>query len=299
MNPVQALRVLMTLAICVAAVLVGVALWDHYMLAPWTRDGRVRADIVAIAPDVAGLVSEIAVRDNQFVRRGELLLRIDPERYRLAVAQAEAALQAHDVDRRLRARDAARRARLDGLVISKENRETTASQAAAADAQYDAARAALDVARLNLARAEIRAPVDGYVTNFTAQVGDYASVGKPLLALIDAHSYYVVGYFEETKLPKLRVGDAARMRLMDGGELRGTIESVPRGINDHNDAVGRSGLADVNPTFNWVRLAQRIPVRVRIDAVPDGTRLVAGQTCSVIVEPKAGAAASPDSRVHP
>ncbi|NGY05883.1 efflux RND transporter periplasmic adaptor subunit [Solimonas terrae] len=284
MNPVQALRVLMTLAISVAAVLIGIALWDHYMLAPWTRDGRVRADIVAIAPDVAGLVTEIAVRDNQFVHQGDLLLRIDPERYRLAVTQAEAALKARDVDRRLRAREAARRAKLDGLVISSESRETTASQAAAADAQYDEAQAALDVARLNLARAEVHAPVDGYVTNFTAQVGDYASVGKPVLALINAHSYYVVGYFEETKLPKLHVGDAAHMRLMDGGELRGTVESVPHGINDHNDAVGRSMLADVNPTFNWVRLAQRIPVRVHIDTVPDGTQLVAGQTCSVVID---------------
>lgn len=286
MNANQALRVLMTLAICVAATLIGIALWNHYMLAPWTRDGRVRADIVAIAPDVAGLVTAIPVRDNQFVHKGDLLMTIDRERYRLAVTQAEAALKARNVDRRLRARDAARRAKLDGLVISRESRETTASQAAAADAQYDEAQAALDVAKLNLARAEIRAPVDGYVTNFTAQVGDYASVGKPVLALINAHSYYVVGYFEETKLPKLHVGDPVRMQLMDGGELRGTVESVPHGINDHNDAVGRSMLADVNPTFNWVRLAQRIPVRVQIDEVPEGTRLVAGQTCSVVIAPR-------------
>ena len=136
--------------------------------------------------------------------------------------------------------------------------------------------------------------MDGYVTNFNAEVGDYAAAGHALLALIDAHSYRVVGYFEETKLPKLREGDPVRIRLMDGGTLRGSVESVPRGINDHNDAVGRSMLADINPTFNWVRLAQRVPVRVRIEEVPEGVRLVAGQTCTVIVEPgKAQKAAAP------
>ncbi|MFT4046040.1 MAG: HlyD family secretion protein [Solimonas sp.] len=292
MNAIQALRILMTLAITVAAVLVGIALWDHYMLAPWTRDGRVRADVVNIAPDVSGLITEIPVQDNQFVHRGDLLYRIDPERYRLALAQAEAVLQARGVERRLRAADAARRAQLDSLVVSKESRETTASQASAADAQYQEALAARDLARLNLERTEVRAPVDGWVTNFSAEVGDYAPAGKPLLALIDAHSYRVIGYFEETKLPKLREGDPVRIRLMDGGTLRGSVESVPRGINDHNDAVGRSMLADVNPTFNWVRLAQRVPVRVKIEAVPDGVRLIAGQTCTVIVEPSTPAPAA-------
>jgi RND family efflux transporter MFP subunit len=285
MNAIKALRMLMTLAIAVAAVLVGIALWDHYMLAPWTRDGRVRADVVNIAPDVSGLITEIAVQDNQFVKQGALLYSIDPERYRLALAQAEAAVQARDVERRLRSADAARRAKLDSLVVSKESRETTASQASAADAQYQEAVAVRDLARLNLDRTEVRAPVDGYVTNFNAEVGDYAPAGKALLALIDAHSYRVVAYFEETKLPKLREGDPVRIELMDGGTLRGRVDSVPRGINDHNDAVGRSMLADVNPTFNWVRLAQRVPVRVKIEQVPDGVRLVAGQTCTVIVEP--------------
>ncbi|WP_051278382.1 efflux RND transporter periplasmic adaptor subunit [Solimonas flava] len=285
MNAVKALRILMTLALATAAVLVGVALWGHYMLSPWTRDGRVRADVVNLAPDVAGLVAEIAVHDNQYVRQGELLYRIDPERYRLALAEAEARLQAADVERRLRAREAARRAHLDSQVISSENRDASSSQAAAADARYAEALAARDLARLNLARTDVRAPADGYVTNFNAEVGDYAPAGKALLALIDAHSFRIVGYFEETKLPKLREGDPVRIELMDGGTLRGRVESVPRGINDHNDAVGRSMLADVNPTFNWVRLAQRVPVRVRIDAVPDGVRLVAGQTCTVIVEP--------------
>ncbi|MGH8443660.1 MAG: efflux RND transporter periplasmic adaptor subunit [Solimonas sp.] len=287
MNAIKALRILMTLAIATAAVLVGIALWDHYMLAPWTRDGRVRADVVNIAPDVSGLITEIPVHDNQTVKKGELLYRIDPERYRLALAQAEAQVQARDVERKLRARDAARRAKLDSLVISSENRETTASQASAADAQYQEALAARDLAKLNLDRTEVRAPVDGYVTNFNAEVGDYAAAGRPLLALIDEQSYRVVGYFEETKLPKLREGYPVRIRLLDGGTLRGSIESVPRGINDHNDAVGRSMLADINPTFNWVRLAQRVPVRVQIEQIPDGVRLVAGQTCTVIVEPPA------------
>ncbi|NKF22862.1 efflux RND transporter periplasmic adaptor subunit [Solimonas marina] len=284
MNAIKALRILMTLAICVIAVMVGTALWDHYMLSPWTRDGRVRADVVAIAPDVAGLIADIPVHDNEYVHKGDLLMRIDDKRYQMAVDQAEAALKAADVERHLRKQEAARRAKLDSLVISKENRETTSSQAAAADAKYDAAQAALDVAKLNLERTEIHAPVDGYVTNFTAQVGDYASVGKPVLALINAHSYYILGYFEETKLPRVRAGDPVRIHMMDGEELTGRVQSVPRGITDQNDTVGRSMLANVNPTYNWVRLAQRIPVRISIDDL-EHHPLIAGQTCTVVIKP--------------
>ncbi len=286
MNSIKALRIFITLVVSLAALIIGLSLWDHYMRDPWTRDGRVRANVVNIAPDVASPIVEILIKDNQAVHQGELLIRLDPERYKLALAQAEAALKARDIERQLRQQEAERRAKLDTQVVSSENRENTASLASAAEAAYREAQAALDLAKLNLERTELRAPVDGYVTNFTAEVGDYAGVGKPLVALIDAHSYRVVGYFEETKLPRLREGDPVRIELMQGGQLRGRVESLPHGINDHNDTVGRSLLSDVNPSYNWVRLAQRVPVRVKLDEIPADVRLMAGQTCTVIVEPR-------------
>lgn len=286
MNPTQALRLALTLTISLAALMIGWSLWDHYMRDPWTRDGRVRANVVNIAPDVAGPVAEIRIKDNQLVHKGDLLIRLDSQRYSLALQQAEAALKARDIEWQLRQQEAGRRAKLGAQVVSSENRENTASLASAAEAAFREAQAALDLAKLNLERTELRAPVDGYVTNFTAEVGDYAGIGKPLVALIDAHSFRVVGYFEETKLPRMREGDPVRIQLMQGGELRGSVESLPHGINDHNDTVGRSLLSDVNPSFNWVRLAQRVPVRIKLAEIPQDTRLMAGQTCTVIVEPQ-------------
>ncbi|MGQ3058676.1 MAG: efflux RND transporter periplasmic adaptor subunit [Nevskia sp.] len=282
------LRPLLTVLIFTVAVVVGLALWRHYQYSPWTRDGRVKADVIAIAPDVSGPVTELLVRENQRVRQGEPLLRIDAERYRHALAEAEAAVSARQADYALKRSEAARRASLSGVVVSSESRESAASTAAAAAALYHQAQAARDTAALNLARTELRAPVDGYITNLEVHAGDYASAGRPLLALVDAHSFRVNGYFEETKLPYLHEGDPVRIRLMSGGpELQGHVDGVSRGITDRDNPLGPRLLADVNPTFNWVRLAQRVPVRIALDTVPDGVVLVSGLTCTVIVEPPA------------
>ncbi|GAC1620112.1 MAG: HlyD family secretion protein [Nevskia sp.] len=286
MHPKAILRVLLTGAMFAVAVVVGLALWRHYLYSPWTRDGRIKADVVSVAPDVSGLVTEVPVRENQPVRRGDVLLRIDRQRYQLALAQAEAAVAARKADYELRRRESARRAALSGIVVSSESREASASSASAAAALYQEAQAARDSAALNLARTEIRAPVDGYVTNLDVHPGDFASAGRALLALIDGQSFRVNGYFEETKLPYLHVGDPVRIRLMSGGpELQGHIESISRGITDRDNPAGPRLLADVNPTFNWVRLAQRVPVRIAFDAIPDGLLLASGMTCTVIVKP--------------
>jgi RND family efflux transporter MFP subunit len=274
-----------TIAIFAAAVLIGRLLWAHYMDSPWTRDGRVRADIINIAPDVSGEVVEFAVRDNQFVHRGDVLMRIDPDHYRIAVEQAQAQVAARKADLQMRRSDAARRADLDALVVSKETRENSASLASGAEAQYQQALAQLDAAKLNLQRTTVVAPVDGYVTNLNVHRGDYAVAGQPKLAIVDSHSFWVYGYFEETKLPLLKVGDSAEMPLMSGAVLKGHVESISRGISDRDNPQSRELLADVNPTFNWVRLAQRVPVRIRIDEVPEGLILSAGTTCTVVVKP--------------
>ncbi|WP_343657487.1 HlyD family secretion protein [Paraburkholderia caribensis] len=274
-----------TAIVFVVAILIGRALWVHYMDEPWTRDGRVRAEVVNIAPDVSGAVVELPVRDNQFVHKGDLLMQIDPSHYLIAVEQAQAAVAARKAELQMRRDDAQRRADMDSLVVSKENRENATHTASAAEAQYQQALAALDAAKLNLERTRVVSPVDGYVTNLNVYRGDYAISGSAKLAVVDSNSFWVYGYFEETKLPHVRVGDKADIRLMSGGTLKGHVESISRGIYDRDNPQSRELLADVNPTFNWVRLAQRVPVRVKIDSVPDGVVLSAGTTCTVVVTP--------------
>jgi len=278
-------RFIITALIFLAAIFLAWTLWQHYMVSPWTRDGRVRADVVNIAPDVAGQVVDLPVRDNQLVHKGDLLMQIDPSHYQLALQQAEAAVLARKADLDMRRAQARRRADMDSLVVSRENREDAGSQVAAADAQYQVAIAQRDAAKLNLDRTRVYAPVDGYITNLNVRRGDYASVGAAKIAIIDSHSFWVYGYFEETKLPYVAVGDKARIQLINGATLRGHVDSISRGIYDRDNPQSRELLADVNPTFNWVRLAQRIPVRIHIDEVPKDVLLAAGLTCTVTLEP--------------
>jgi RND family efflux transporter MFP subunit len=280
--------VLFTLLVVCLALILGRLLWVHYMNDPWTRDGRVRAEVITIAPDVAGLVTEIAVRDNQWVNKGDLLLQIDPEHYEIAVHQAEATVAARKATLAMRQQNARRRADIDSLVVSRENREDASSAALAAEADLRQAQAQLESARLNLKRTRVLAPVDGYVTNLSVFKGDYAAAGAPKLAVIDAHSFWVYGYFEETKLPHVRVGAAAEMRLMSGQRLQGHVDSIARGIYDRDNPQSRELTADVNPTFNWVRLAQRVPVRIALDPLPEGLLLAAGTTCTVVLEDARG-----------
>jgi RND family efflux transporter MFP subunit len=275
----------MTIAIFAVAVIVGRVLWVHYMDDPWTRDGRVRADVVNVAPDVSGAVVQMPVHDNQLVKKGDLLMEIDPSHYQIAVEQAEASVAARAAELRMRRADAARRADMDSLVVSKEARENAMQTASTAAAQLQQAQAALDAAKLNLERTKVYSPVDGYVTNLNVFRGDYASAGAAKLAIVDSHSFWVYGYFEETKLPHVRIGDRARITLMSGGELKGHVESISRGIYDRDNPQSRELLADVNPTFNWVRLAQRVPVRLKIDEVPQGMLLSAGTTATVVISP--------------
>jgi len=278
-------RFCVTVLIFLAAIFLAWRLWQHYMLSPWTRDGRVRAEVVNIAPDVAGQVIALPVQDNQLVHKGDLLMEIDPAHYQLALQQADATVLARKAELDMRRAQAHRRADMDSLVVSRESREDADSLVATAAAQYQVAVAARDAAKLNVERTRVYAPVDGYITNLNVRRGDYASAGAAKIAIIDSHSFWVYGYFEETKLPYLAVGDKASMQLINGATLRGHVQSISRGIYDRDNAQSRELLADVNPTFNWVRLAQRIPVRIQIDEVPQGVLLAAGLTCTVVLEP--------------
>jgi multidrug resistance efflux pump len=277
-------RVLATLLIVTAGCLSAYELWNYYMLSPWTRDARVRADVVTIAPDVAGFVTDIRVKDNQFVRKGDILLVLDQERYRLALATAEATVAARKAEMLMHQSQADRRTKLTELSISTEAKEDAQRIAASATASYQEAMSERSTASLNLERTVIRAPVNGFVTNLTLVVGQYATVGTKLMALIDSDSYRVAGYFEETKLPVIKLGDRVAIHLMSGGPaLQGHVESISHGITDRDNVDSPELLANVNPTFEWVRLAQRVPVRIHIDNVPNGVRISAGMTCTVVV----------------
>ena len=277
-------RFAVTLIAVGIAAIIGWQLWIYYVEAPWTRDGRVRADVVQVAADVSGLVSEVLVHDNQAVKRGEVLFRIDPARFQIALRDAQAAVDNKLAVAQEAERETARYNRLNALSVSEEQQQQRSAAAVEAQAAYQQALASRDVAALNLARSAVRASVNGFVTNFDMRPGDYVDAGKPLFALIDSDSFHVDGYFEETKLPRIKVGDPARAYLIgESAVIEGHVESIAGGIADRERQGSADLLANVNPTFSWVRLAQRVPVRIALDHVPPDVRLVTGRTATVVV----------------
>jgi multidrug resistance efflux pump len=276
-------RIFLTAIALAVAVPVGMGLWEHYAEAPWTRDGHIRADVVAVAPDVSGLIKEVLVHDNRKVHKGDVLLRIDPERFSLALKQAEAVLASREAAVERATSDRARYEKLSDAAVTQQQRELVRATDLQAKAAYDQAVADVEVARLNLARSEICAPVNGRITNFELQPGSYVSAGRGVMALIDDDTLRVEGYFEETKLPRIRVGSRASVKLMGGETLTGKVESIAGGIEDRERSEGSSLLANINPTFSWVRLAQRIPVRIKLNATRDSESLIIGRTVTVSI----------------
>lgn len=296
LRPAALGRYAVTALVVAAAAYAGWQLWVHYEVEPWTRDGRVKANVVQVAPDVSGLVTQVPVRDNQDVKAGDVLFEIDRARFALALDQADAAVRAQQVAHDQAARDVKRNRSL-GQLVSAETVEQSQTRLQQTDAALAQAKVQLDVAKLNLERSRVIAAVDGRVTNLDLRVGSYATAGHPVMALVDAHSFYIEGYFEETKLVRIKEGDAALVTLMgDDRQIHGHVESIALGIADRDRSTSANLLPNVNPTFNWVRLAQRIPVRVKIDSIPDGVRLVAGQTATVAIENAAAAPAASTAR---
>jgi multidrug resistance efflux pump len=281
-----AVRVFLTLVVVAAAAFLGYEMASYYLYSPWTRDARIRADVVTVAPDVSGYVTDVNVHNNQFVRKGDILFEIEQDRYRLALANAEASLTVQYAQREMLHQQLERRAKLTlGLSITAENLDNARRQFESAAASHEQATAARDVAALNLKRTEVRAPVNGYVTNLNLAPGVYATQGKGVLALIDSDSYRVDAYFEETKIPRIVPGSPVEIHLMNGaGTLQGRVDGIARGITDPDNKDGPELLASVNPNFTWVRLAQRIPVRIRLTEVPPGVLISSGMTCTAVVK---------------
>lgn len=280
----KSLKYFSTLLVLAVALAAGWWLWNFYMQAPWTRDGKVRAEQVSITPQVSGSITELNIKDNQLVKAGDILFRIDETPYKIAVLNAQAQLARAQTDLSKANNEANRRRHLSQNYISAEDLDTANINVKAMQASVDAAQAALEQAQWQLSQTRVKAPVDGWITNLSTRTGNYATAGQPLFALIDSHSFYVVGYFEETKLRHIREGAAAQIVLYSGNvTLQGHVSSIGRAIYDQSVETDSGLVADIKPNVPWVRLAQRVPVRIQFDSLPADVTLVSGTTCTVSI----------------
>ncbi|MDI3168914.1 HlyD family secretion protein [Klebsiella michiganensis] len=292
------LKYLSTLLVAALAIIAAWLVWNYYTQSPWTRDGKVRAEQVGVTPQVSGSILQLNVRDNQLVKAGDVLFRIDDTPYKIALlnaraqlAKAKAEVARAQAEQKKAASDASRRRHLSQNFISAEDLEnantalnTATTNLEAAKAVVGVAQATLDHAQWQLTQTEIKAPVDGWVTNLSTRLGDYAAVGHPVFALVDSRSFYVVGYFEETKLRNIRPGDSAQIILYSSKQkLQGHVSSIGRAIVDQSVESGGDLVANIKPNIPWVRLAQRVPVRIEFDHLPPDTILVSGTTCTVAI----------------
>ncbi|ADO48438.1 HlyD family secretion protein [[Enterobacter] lignolyticus] len=278
------LKYFSTLLVAALAIIAVWLVWNYYMQSPWTRDGKVRAEQVSVTPQVSGSIVELNVRDNQRVSAGDVLFRLDDTPYRIAVMTAQAQLAKAQTELAKARHEADRRQGLPKNFISAEDLDTVNIALQAAKANVEAANAALEHARWQQEQTVVKAPVDGWVTNMSTRPGDYAAVGHPVFALVDSHSFYVVGYFEETKLRHIGPGDKATIVLYSNNQtLQGHVSSIGRAINDQSVASDSNLVADIKPTIPWVRLAQRVPVRIEFETLPADLTLVSGTTCTVAI----------------
>lgn len=278
-------RFAITFSVLLLALFLGLMLWDNYMNSPWTRDGRVRADVVMIAPDVGGLVTNVAVVDNQHVKRGDVLFQLDPVRFEHALHEAQAHAMTLHAEYEMKRHRSQRRALADDEVVSGEERDDARLDAEIARERYEEALTRVETSKLDLERSTVRASSDGWISNLLLRKGDYVAQGDKRMAIITEGSFWVYGYFEEHKLSMIHIGDKATMKILGTKfTLKGHVESIARGISDRDNVTDGRLLANVNPIFTWIRLAQRVPVRIHIDDVPEGLFLSAGMTCSVIID---------------
>lgn len=321
----KAIRPIILLLMILIAVFAIIHIWNYYNAEPWTRDGRVRGDVIQVSSDVSGLVTDVLVQDNQTVKKGQVLFKIDTARQALDVeqaisdlarakaglAEAEASLaqaKANVIKSQANIdfadKNAGRYANLMDGAISRQEQDQIFAVRDQSHAEHSQIKAAVEqaeanikqqhslievttshlhIAQLNLHRSEVLAPADGTLSNFELRVGNYIKVGQAVAALLDRHQLYIVGYFEETKLDKIYVGAPATIQMMGGSEkLKGHVQGIASGIEDRERTTTSGLLANVNPTFSWVRLAQRVPVKIILDEMPKNQlAFVAGRTATI------------------
>ncbi|NVJ53813.1 MAG: biotin/lipoyl-binding protein [Campylobacteraceae bacterium] len=279
---VQLLRYIITFSVVTIAIILGMKLWQNYVDSPWTRDGRVRADITLIAPDVSGMISKVYVKDNQYVKKDTKLFEIDKKRFEANVQRAQAIVQIKKANYLMKKAEYDKRIKGDDSIISKDVKDDAKYNLLMAKEQLNEALSKLDLTKLDLQRATVYAPTSGWINNLLLKKGDFIQKGQSHVSILNENSFWVYGYFEEHKLTKINIGDEAIMNPL-GTDLtiKGHVQSIATGITDRDNKIGKGLLADVNPSFTWVRLAQRIPVRIAIDEVPKGYTLRAGTTFTI------------------
>jgi len=279
-------RTAITVILVILAFIAIFRAWVYYTESPWTRDARFSADVVAIAPDVSGLITQVAVKDNQLVAKNQVLFVIDQPRYQKALAEAEADVSYYKALAEEKSREAGRRNKLGVSAMSREEIDQSNNVLQTVLHQMAKAQATRDLARLDLDRTVIRAPADGWVTNLNVYAGEFITRGSTAVALVKQHSFYVMAYLEETKLEGVRPGYRAEVTPLGSNHvLKGTVDSVAAGVTNASSSVDSKGMATVDSNLEWVRLAQRVPVRIRLDEEP-GNLWPAGTTATVVITGK-------------
>ncbi len=276
-------RYAITLLLVIIAIVIVFRAWVFYTESPWTRDAKFSADVVAIAPDVTGLITDVPVHDNQLVKKGDTLFIVDRPRYQKALAQAQADVDYYQALVSEKRREAGRRNQLGTSAMSREAIEQANSDLQTSEHQLAKSIATRDLAVIDLDRTTIKAPSDGWVTNLNVYEGEFITRGSVAVALVQQHSFYVLAYMEETKLSGVRPGFRAEVTPLGSNTvLRGTVDSVAAGVTNSSSSIDNKGMATVDSNLEWVRLAQRVPVRIRLDTQP-GNRFPAGTTATVTI----------------
>ncbi|MEM5512384.1 HlyD family secretion protein [Pseudoalteromonas sp. AS84] len=277
------LRILLTIIVVIAAVFAGRWVWTDYMHTPWTRDGRIRAEIVTVSPDVSGWVTGLNIKDGQNIKKGDLLFSVDNKRYQAALDRSKATTENALYTWELAKHKLERRKGLNTQqAISEEGLESTRINSKIAKANYELAKTDQAIAQLNFDRTKVYAPVSGQIINLNLRQGNYVAQGTSVFAIIKSGSFYVTGYFEETKIPLIHDNQKAKISLLSGGKaLTGHVISVGKAIANTNTQSNTQLLPVVQQTFNWVRLSQRIPVDIKLDSVPEDVQLSAGMTATI------------------
>lgn len=276
-------RTAITLVLVALAFVAIFRAWVYYTESPWTRDARFSADVVAIAPDVAGLITQVMVHDNQLVKKDQVLFTIDQPRYQKALQEAEADVAYYQALAAEKRREAGRRNKLGIQAMSREEIDQSNNVLQTVLHQMARAQATRDLAKLDLERTVIRAPADGWVTNLNVYAGEFITRGSTAVALVRQHSFYVLAYMEETKLEGVRPGFRAEITPLGSNRvLHGTVDSVAAGVTNASSSNDGKGMASVDSNLEWVRLAQRVPVRIRLDE-QIGNLFPAGTTATVVI----------------
>lgn len=279
---ISLIRLLITLSIVVLAIFLGMKLWNNYTNKPWTRDGKIRADITLVASDVSGLVSKVFVKDNQYVKKGDKLFELDKKRFEAQISKQNYLVKAKKIDFQKKQAKYKKRKNAPNSIVSKDIKDDLKYDLFLAKQSFNEAKVKLELLKLDLERSTVYAPSNGWVNNLLLKKGDFIKVGVSPLSILNEDSFWVYGYFEEHKIPNIKIGDKANINPLGTDiTIKGSVKSIATGITDRENQVGSKLLSNINPSFSWVRLAQRFPVRIEIDEIPKNYILRAGTTCSI------------------